>query len=687
MMGVTPPLFKTTSTSTTFSEASLVLELSRARFVTAWLALLMVRCVAAAYLASMASLHVLLSRPSMSYYARLLGAEATPLLLPMAAGFGLLAVAHSVKIATMLRHSLAARALVFDSTAAMAVGTRGTRPRMSILAGASLWRLVRLRVARAWYQCFGRRGFFGVESAYFTLRFTMREAFEIVSQTLQLRTSTRLIARQWTNDVFAAIVVVNAWSTPLVQFACRRGLRRRGLSAEALERGVRSALARERLLCLAIDLSLDLLTAVALPTVLLLPYARQFDAQAMGFPSTLLYSDLWFVSFVYEFQQVLAVTAVETAFTLFPHWSIFSCCDSIATLLLLSTSTPAASTAAIKRKASIVPGQPPAVATTGPPRVLARSNNRPSTRRQRSLAFLRRMTVSSVVHVAFFAWGLAILALHLDARRVAHRTHSIACKQELRPWLSTQRACSVVVFNCHRAGVDSIRDSDLEQLDTHSLAVLAVAHCPALVMPAALQRFDHLLGIEVFNSTLVAWPWPLLPDVHASLVYVMLAATNMTRFPDGLATPLPRNLIDIEVVYSNLSTLPENLHELWHPMAVLYLEHAGFTRVPQTLERLIVSELSLCGNPLTELPTEPLARGALTRLSVQHTRLAALPPWALGSNALRVFARGTPLCSGADATATLDACRFEEDTIDHADEDDRSCGHVPFELLALRRPW
>ncbi|KAJ0390478.1 hypothetical protein ATCC90586_012040 [Pythium insidiosum] len=172
----------------------------------------------------------------------------------------------------------------------------------------------------------------------------------------------------------------------------------------------------------------------------------------------------------------------------------------------------------------------------------------------------------------------------------------------------------------------------------------------------------------------------------------------MTRFPDGLVTVLPRNLIDIEFAHSNLSVLPDNLDRLWHPLAVLYLEHMGYTAVPPTLTRLPVDELSLSGNalvtleanwagdtslrtldvgrnPLTALPAEPLGT-QLTRLTLEATRLSALPPWARETKTLRVFAGGTPLC---DTDKTQSVC--------HAENDEETTGQVPVDLIAAHRPF
>ncbi|KAF1333267.1 hypothetical protein FI667_g2763, partial [Globisporangium splendens] len=103
----------------------------------------------------------------------------------------------------------------------------------------------------------------------------------------------------------------------------------------------------------------------------------------------------------------------------------------------------------------------------------------------------------------------------------------------------------------------------------------------------------------------------------------------MTRVPDGLLYDLPRNLQDIEIIYSNLTWLPEDMDTRWRHLKTLYLEHLQLKEVPSALAKMDIDELSLIGNQITQLPfafadRNPRSGGFLI-LSLSNNPLRELP--------------------------------------------------------------
>uniref|UniRef100_K3XB38 Uncharacterized protein n=1 Tax=Globisporangium ultimum (strain ATCC 200006 / CBS 805.95 / DAOM BR144) TaxID=431595 RepID=K3XB38_GLOUD len=77
--------------------------------------------------------------------------------------------------------------------------------------------------------------------------------------------------------------------------------------------------------------------------------------------------------------------------------------------------------------------------------------------------------------------------------------------------------------------------------------MLKFTHCPALVVRASIDSFRHLMGINIYNSTLVDWPLnAVISEVsHPFIKFITLVRVNMTQLPDGLLRPVPVGLIDI----------------------------------------------------------------------------------------------------------------------------------------------
>lgn len=75
--------------------------------------------------------------------------------------------------------------------------------------------------------------------------------------------------------------------------------------------------------------------------VIVAPYARALDRAGMELPSEQLYrnDDKWVARMVSENQHVMPTRLFDAVYTLFPHWSIFICCNSIRSLVRRNSGT------------------------------------------------------------------------------------------------------------------------------------------------------------------------------------------------------------------------------------------------------------------------------------------------------------------------------------------------------------
>lgn len=101
----------------------------------------------------------------------------------------------------------------------------------------------------------------------------------------------------------------------------------------------------------------------------------------------------------------------------------------------------------------------------------------------------------------------------------------------------------------------------------------------------------------------------------------------MTGIPDGLLFDLPRDLYDIEITKTSLSSLPDDLDKKWEQVGVVFIEHSQLTRVPDVLWRMPISDLSLIGSRITEFPSSSnlVAGGRYSRFSVGGNPFSTLP--------------------------------------------------------------
>ncbi|DAZ95270.1 TPA: hypothetical protein N0F65_007760 [Lagenidium giganteum] len=404
---------------------------------------------------------------------------------------------------------------------------------------------------------------------------------------------------------------------------------------------------------------LDSACAMIVPLIIFVPYLAAFDREMMSFRREDLYNAPWFINMIRENRMLYAMSNVDLVSKLIPHLSIWGCTRTIK--------------ASIRRK-------PRAQITSTEGEACDASS---STTRQSTLATFfhwwrhrkheRHQTrLEKFVHVFFIGWGLAILGAHLQAAHVATSQRDHACIQELRPWLTNTFACATYQFNCATTGVQTVTSADLEVLHATSLAGLIITNCPALEMPDTIQSFSQMIGIVIYNSSVAAWPASaaVTAATHDELVCIIAVRTNFSAIPEGMLQSLPHTIQDIQIAVSNLTRLPDGVHEHWVALSTIVLEYCAFTDFPIELLQIHLDRLSLIGSPIRELPdvfstamfgfvgfgisynpwlsTLP-ASGFFPQLQgiiIEATNVSELPAWAWASNSsTRIFAINTPFCA------------------------------------------
>lgn len=740
------------------------LQVSSRTHSNVWRFVLVMRALCCVFLALTAAFYVYLSRPEMTYLASMLGPSATRDLQVVGAVFSGLLAAHAYAMVSMLGFSLQYNRLVYardakDQRDLLALVYRYVwrQQRSSIhpsgasvpspatvdsldtpsirRVACSVWR----RVQRAYQKLYGRRGVFGVESEYFELDFALREVVEIASQTIQAYYASLLIASPVINTLYVAVITLNCWSGPVVSHVYHHyeDNRRRARRANAISRqlsgrvdlldaymDVRS-LALERVWCLCTEIVLDIGAAMLVPALIFAPYARVFDVHAHAFPVELVYDDVWFVNMVMATQQLFVASPFDFVFTMAPHVGIYLGLNKLVSLAKVTDTT--ASVLVASRSRSVV--SPPTTTTRVASSLfldrLRKAHAEPGLelktfRVQLARTELRINSIAkTLLHGVFVFWGAVILLLHAASFLSYTDAHVRGCRQRVRPWLAFDLPCAVFEYNCLEHNTMSVPESAFKGLESNVLAALLVTHCPALVVPTTIRAFRYLIGLEIYNSTIVAWPQhAAVSDAsHPNLKYLFLGRVNMTRLPVGVLEPLPRGFVDFEIVGCNLTDLPTDLAARWnrHALPTLSIEHCALNEFPVALTRLQVKDLSLHGNPirsmhsvrfdksvvdplativlsgtpLRDLPDEmPPMVTTLKFVSVENTELAVFPSWVdtvlATHRTTTIYAAGTPFCAslppevvhakyGHGAAITcVDRSRFAD-------------GRLPLDLQAKRR--
>ncbi|RLN50050.1 hypothetical protein BBJ29_002745 [Phytophthora kernoviae] len=151
-------------------------------------------------------------------------------------------------------------------------------------------------------------------------------------------------------------------------------------------------------------------------------------------------------------------------------------------------------------------------------------------------------------------------------------------------------------------------------------------------MPSIIREFPSLMGIELWNATLVDWGMnaALSAKLHSELLFIYFAYVNMTALPDGiLQPPLPYRLLDLEFIHTNLTTFPDKIASVWNKVEIVYIEHSPVKTFPSVFMQLPeLSELSLIDNNIETIPDNVLltmASNFLYNLAFSRNPLKTLP--------------------------------------------------------------
>lgn len=615
--------------------AIVILSLPPKSFAFVWIAVALLRVLCTCFFFSAGQLYLaLVSSPALEYYANFVTPMFATLYQPSAwiyIGFG---VAHVYKLVQSLWMSFHSRALVFGNHRMISVFTDNYKCHQTPNRLSMSGQLKRLPV---YLFFFDRQGIFGAESPYFHTIFLGREVFEMTSQTLQVYLASFLIGRPWINHLYVAVFFVNSCSTIIIEHTTAH-----------------KSPALERVLCLTADILLDSIMSIVLPVLIIGPYVLQFDTTTQSFPPTLLYSAVGFNRLVTESKQVLVYNWGDLIVKLIPHVSIYSCLNTIQSLICPDIKTT--------RKISSTPAKTQPKHRGPPAEILPHAPHAPRGPRQSFMMAAREMHFRSslserifhmesrrlerrkaaLVHCVFFLWGTTVLALHSSAtyKAVHGSTVQAGCMQSIRPWLSSKFACSVYKFNCTEHDVTTPSADSLTFLDELSVAALIFSHCPALELPATIQLFPNLVGIDIWHSAISKWDnsSALSSKYHPNMVYLIFLETNMTELPIGVLQDLPPRLGDIEISHTNLTALPDDLDVRWPQVSTLFLEYSEFESWPPALSRMNIVDLSLIGNKLGLIPSMGNNEGGYAFLWMSNNPLEQIADGSGGLSELQVLA-------------------------------------------------
>lgn len=535
------------------------------------------------------------------------------------------AACHAALLIWMVCWSLWRRALVFGSGEA----TRRARPKADLASKSQPRRAVEsvgvvvAAVRRAYNAVFGRRGVFGVDNANFDLFMVLREIIETALLTVQAHRMSHSLPRVWLNRCYIVLLVTNCWSTALVHHLYH------------------DSPSHRRVLAILWDCLLDMATTILIPLILVLDYAKDYKPAIKGFEATLWNEDVWLVNALSEFQLILIVSWADLASRLIFSAGMISAMNSMKNLLRPASNRvePSSGRRCSTTTVSVLPR--PAIApdamtnaSTASPRATVKKSVMVRTY-SFFLAPARlgpvRTKFSRVMSAVFFVWGLIIVTLHCHAELNPSLEQ---CKMQVRPWLVASPACSLIMLDCHSENSAGHQD-DVEALwrrfEPRTVVRLVVRHCPRLEVGPAIQRFSNLLGMKLYNSTVLRWEHEaaLTSTFHPSIKSLYLVRVNFTNreLPQGLQAPdFPPTLNDLEFCVTNLETLPSDIDLKWPKYSTVYLElGTDMTVVPDVLLRVAPYYLSFAGTPIRELPAALFEAEGIYYLNVGGTKVSSLP--------------------------------------------------------------
>lgn len=491
---------------------------------------------------------------------------------------------------------------------------------------------------------------FGLRGRYFTIGFFIRETIESTLQTTQALQSSQSLSNVFVNQSYGVLIFLNC-------FACI-----------VLPKLYRDNMAKGRLVCVLVDLTLDFAWGTVIPLVMFWPYLRMFyDYQRDA------YVPVPTEDVQKEVEFIVVMSLPDFILSTFPFMSSAANMHSIKRLLSNYENELMTNTVSTREGFA----RSPAARVTVTNVVRVGCIDRVLTENRG----IRRWG-GRIFQALFLLYGVLILAISVSSRLyTAGSTTSMLfpCLHRVYPWLSRKEACVGRVIDCAVADLDgSIEEITvaLDSYDEKTLTNLVFTHCPRLEIPPAIHRFDHLSILTIRDCGVHQWTAEAAVFEQSMHTLQTIRFTNVTfaDVPEGLIKyPLPSSLEWLSLADSNIAAFDHLIGDHWKRLKYLYCDNCGYAWFPTivaTMSELL--ELSLMYNsipviedrdveqlaqmenfwidglPVTSLP-DTLWRmcDQFDEFSIQNTSVSSIPDWVseIASSNLRLYAFGTPLCA------------------------------------------
>ncbi|GLE01398.1 hypothetical protein PINS_up010228 [Pythium insidiosum] len=420
---------------------------------------------------------------------------------------------------------------------------------------------------------------------------TIRAFWELIESaflTAQVYKSSCRVASQWINTMQVVLLMLNCWCYSIVSWARN------------------ASVVQKRLFCLMINVCIDTIICIVIPTLLFVSYMREYDPTIGEFGILFWYTDRWLLRLLNEF-PMLFVTSLGDAISRFLiNVRIVRALMDISRLFTL--------VGCVNRQTQRDEITDSVAQSLGT--------------KVHHLQAPRLSRIERGLHVILSIWGLVVLGIHAHA---ASMRSNPRCLEQVRPWTARRAACSLAEISCAHGSISGRAaefDAALQEIDRKWLTYLIIRHCPAIEMTSTLQDLPNIVGLKTYNSTLARWgpEAALTAQHHVHVRFVFLAATNMSAFPRGLYDAnFPSQLMDVETCRSNLTSLPATLSDVWPQGMFLLLEETQLMTVPPVLGTLRPFFLSLSGHTFTSIPAVVMENPLLLFLKMNGNPLSELP--------------------------------------------------------------
>ncbi|EQC28209.1 hypothetical protein SDRG_14033 [Saprolegnia diclina VS20] len=481
---------------------------------------------------------------------------------------------------------------------------------------------------------------FGSQGELFAWRYEVQRTLSLASQSLEVVAMSKQSTSSGLILAYAMCIGLSGMLTPLLFLA-------------KLPRVV------ERTAAALVPALLTMILVCLLPWIGVSPYIRYFMLSIQD-KNDVLSDDVWFYNAILMGRKLFLISGAETITRLLPCLCVWWSLRDVEYTLCMAYDS--------RLRYVAPPSRPPM-----PPRKRNRFHG----------VALLRYTIA-VSRIVSLTWGTTVVALSIiySSWNGLRTPCTPGCLAAVNPWFTVECRCVVQVVNCAARGISQAAvPAALSALHPSTLQLLIIAHCPDLEVPN-LARFPQLFGFEIYNSTIVEWPNPIMADVFTSLSYIVLVYTNVSAVPRAIAHKyLPPTLTDVEIIVSGITEIDEVTVAAWTNLNSLLIEQGQLRTVPASFHKLtLLGGLSLFGNNISELPARTLgALNGLTTLNLaqnphlrnipddvnqahlgwmldlflENTSVAAWSPTAFGRST-NVYMSGTPYCT---VVATDPACR------------------------------